>query len=82
MHHYFMRPKIRVENNFYINAKYQSSVIFRFSTIAPKLVRKTGEEKKAIDLTLKEGDCHTVVEGIYLLSDKEIAVFIPFRDIN
>lgn len=48
-----------------------------------KLGRKeTHEEKKAIGLTLEEGDFHTVVEGIYLLSDKEIALFIPSRDIN
>lgn len=40
------------------------------------------EKKKVIDLTLKQGDCHTVVEGIYLLSDKEFTVFIPSRDIK
>lgn len=40
------------------------------------------EKKKARDLTLKQGDCHIVVEGIYLLSDKELTVFIPSRDIK
>lgn len=31
---------------------------------------------------MKQGDCHIVVERIYLLSDKEFTVFIPSRDIK
>lgn len=40
------------------------------------------EKEKARDLTLKQGDCHIVVEGIYLLSDKKFKALIPSRDIK
>lgn len=43
-----------------------------FHTVTYELGSKESifERKKALDLTLKQGDCHIVVEGIYLLSDK------------
>lgn len=79
-----MNQKTENERNFFhINLNCHSQVIWvQYHNLQVGKERKCIGEEKAIDLTLKQGDCQIVVEGIYLLSDKEFTVFTPSRDIK
>lgn len=74
-----MNQRVKIKIVFHINLNCHSQVIqaqdHNFQVGQER--KHISEKKKAIDLTLKQGDCHIVVEGIYLLSDKEFTVFIP-----
>lgn len=56
-----------MDNNLYINAKYQPEVILRFSIITSKVARKETQAKEKGDrFNLERRLLHTVVEGIII----------------